>query len=282
MADESTTTSLSDLLPSIVYQALFIAQERSLMRSLVRNYNMPNGAGTTVTVPIYPVLTAVDLTEAVDMANTLVTTTSSVLTVGEVGIKTLITDLARRTAAADVVSDIGGQMGKAVATKIDQDLTALFPGFTTNVLGDGTLPIAATDIYNAVAKLRSRGLDMDDMVCVIHPNIAYDLNADISGDWQNTNSNVATNQILVQGFLGSLAGIPVFQSANIAEVAGDSIGAVFHKEALGLALLADISMETERDASLRGDELVAVATYGVGELIDEYGVALNFDSSIQA
>jgi hypothetical protein len=62
---------------------------------------------------------------------------------------------------------------------------------------------------------------------------------------------------------------------------GDYKGAVFHKDALALAMMQDIKIETQRDASLRADEIVATAVYGVGELHDSYGVELHFDSSIQ-
>ena len=63
--------------------------------------------------------------------------------------------------------------------------------------------------------------------------------------------------------------------------AGDYKGGIFHKDALALAMMQDIKIETQRDASLRADEIVATAVYGVGELHDSYGVELHFDSSIQ-
>tara|TARA_B100000519_G_scaffold11704_1_gene9030 strand:+ start:502 stop:672 length:171 start_codon:yes stop_codon:yes gene_type:complete len=56
---------------------------------------------------------------------------------------------------------------------------------------------------------------------------------------------------------------------------------VFHKDALGLAMMQDLKIETQRDASLRADEIVATSVYGVGELNDTYGVELHSDSSIQ-
>jgi len=55
---------------------------------------------------------------------------------------------------------------------------------------------------------------------------------------------------------------------------------MFHKDALGLAMMQDIKIETQRDASLRADEIVATAVYGVGELHDSYGVEVLADSSI--
>ena len=46
-------------------------------------------------------------------------------------------------------------------------------------------------------------------------------------------------------------------------------------------MMQDLKIETQRDASLRADEIVATSVYGVGELHDTYGVEMNVDSSIQ-
>ena len=55
---------------------------------------------------------------------------------------------------------------------------------------------------------------------------------------------------------------------------------IFHKDALAIAMMQDLKLETQRDASLRADEIVATAVYGVGELHDSYGVELHVNSSI--
>jgi len=70
-------------------------------------------------------------------------------------------------------------------------------------------------------------------------------------------------------------------SGNNPGTTGDYKGAIFHRDALALAMMQDLKIETQRDASLRADEVVATAVYGVGELNDTYGVELNVDSSIQ-
>ena len=61
---------------------------------------------------------------------------------------------------------------------------------------------------------------------------------------------------------------------------GDYKGGLFHKDALGIAMLQDLKIETQRDASIRGTEIVATAVFGVGELHDSYGVEVLADSSI--
>lgn len=285
MANESTTSSLNDLLPSIVAEALFVAQERSIMRGLVRNFALPLGSGKTVTVPVYPKQTATGVNEGTDLTNTEVSTSGAVLTVGEVGIMTTVTDMARNASASNVIADVGRLFGEAIAAKMDKDLTALFAGFSAGD-GDYTTQITAASIFKAVAKLRGAGVDPAGCVCVLHPEIAYDLKSALT-----TQGNVAftagaygatANEAMQMGFVGMLAGVPVYETSNIDYVtnAGDFPGAVFHRDALGLAMMQDIKIETQRDASLRADELVATAVYGVGELYDGYGRYLKYDSSI--
>ena len=81
------------------------------------------------------------------------------------------------------------------------------------------------------------------------------------------------------GFVGQIAGIEIFESSNISvDGSDDSIGGVFSQDALALAMMQDLKIESQRDASLRADEIVATAVYGVGEIHDKYGVKLTADS----
>jgi N4-gp56 family major capsid protein len=216
------------------------------------------------------------------MSNTAVSTDGATLTVSEVGVMTVVTDLARMASASNVIADVGRLFGEAIARKIDTDLTALFDGFSTNALGDGTTAITAAAIFQAVAKLRSAGVPPTDLFCVLHPAIAYDLKANMTNTFANPNAGILQNEAMATGYVGTLAGVPIFETSNMANTGttGDYKGGLFHRDALGLAFLQDIKIETQRDASLRGDELVATAVYGVGELYDGYGVELHYDSSI--
>ena len=88
-----------------------------------------------------------------------------------------------------------------------------------------------------------------------------------------------SNEAMRSGFVGSIAGIQIFESSNISvDGSDDSIGGVFSQDALGVAMMQDLKIESQRDASLRADEIVATAVYGVGELHDSYGVKLTADS----
>lgn len=280
----STTTTLNDLLPQIVAEAMFVASERSIMRGLVRNFNLAPGQGKTVTVPIYPKQTATALTEGDEISNTAVSTNGATLTVSTAAIRTLVTDLAVASAASNVVSDLGRLFGEAIARKIDTDLTGLFVNF--NAEGNGATAITAADIFKSVAKLRSDGVPTDGMACVLHPAIAYDLKSALTAQGNTPFTAGAygsvANEAMVQGYVGQLAGIPVFETSNMNNTgnAGDYMGAVFHMDALGLAMIGDISIETERRASYLGTDVVGYCHYGVGSIYNDYGRGLNFDSSI--
>ena len=281
MANETTSSTLSELYTEIVAEALFTASERSIMRPLVKNYAIAGG-GKSVEVPIYSAVSAAAVSEATDLSNTAINPTSVTITASENGIMTTLTDLGRNASPRNVAADIGRLFGEAIAKKIDTDLTALFDGFSTSV-GAADAALTVAKMFEAVANLRNSAVPIADVSAVLHPMIAYDLKANLTNTFANANANDLANEALRNGFVGRLAGVPIFETSNIANTGttGDYKNGVFHRDALGLAMMQDLKIETQRDASLRADEIVATAVYGVGELQDSYGIELLADSSIQ-
>ncbi len=281
MADESTSSTLSELYTEIVAEAQFVAQEQSIMRNLVRNYAI-SGGGKAVEIPIYAAVSAAAVSEASDLSNTAIDPSSVTITASEVGVLTTLTDLARNAAPRNVAADIGRLFGEAIAKKQDTDMTALFDGFST-VIGDGTEAITAAKVFQAASDLRAAALNINECAVVLHPKIAFDLKANITNTFANSNANDLANEALRSGFVGTLAGMRVFETSNMSNSgnAGDYKGAAFHRDALAMAEMQGLKIETQRDASLRADEIVATAVYGVGEVHDSYGVELHYDSSVQ-
>ena len=285
MANESTSSTLSELYTEIVAEALFVASERSIMRPLVRNYAV-TGGGKSVEVPIYSAVSAAAVNEATDLSNTQIDPTSKTITCSEHGIMTTLTDLGRNAAPRNVAADIGRLFVEAIAKKIDKDLTALFGGFSTTV-GSASTAMSASLIFQAVAKLRAAGVPGENLSAVIHPQVAFDLKSGLTNTFANPNPGVG-NEALRTGLVGQIAGVNIFETSNMTDSSGndpgstgDYKGAVFHSDALGLAMMQDLKIETQRDASLRADEIVATAVYGVGELDDSKGCEVESDSSIQ-
>jgi len=280
MANETTSSTVSELYTEIVAEAQFVIQEKSIMKNLVKNYAIAGG-GKSVEVPIYAAVAAAAVSEAADLSNTAINPSSVTITASEVGVMTTLTDLARNSAPRNVAADIGRLFGEAIAKKMDQDLIALFDGFST-AAGTDSAALTPATVFNAASTLRAAGLPVNETYLVVHPKVAYDLKSGLTNTFAGLDHDLS-NEALRNGFIGQIAGIKIFETGNMSNTgtAGDYKGGMFHKDALALAMMQDIKIETQRDASLRADEIVATAVYGVGELHDSYGIEVIADSSIQ-
>ena len=284
----TNTTTLNDLLPAITAEALFVASEKSLMKGLVKNYTIPAGQGKTITVPIYPNQTAAAMTEATAPTATAISTDGVTLTVSEVGLRATVSDLSIMASASNVVADIGKLFGEAIARKMDTDMMASFNTFSGVVggVGEGLSGTAtAAKLFEAIAKLRSNGYDTsNDCAIVLHPNIAFDVASTLTSTFAAPAGQVG-NSALANGLMGTLGGVPVYQSSlvNLADgsTAGDYGCGIFHRDAIALATMLDIKIESQREATLRGFDIVGSAIYATGELYDGAGIRGSFDSTIE-
>jgi len=258
------------------------------MRGLVKNYSLAPSQGKTISVPIYPVQTAAVLTEGNDFSITAVSTDQATFNIGQVGIATMVTDLALNASASNVVADLGRLFGEAVAKKIDVDLMGQFANFTTNTVGSSSTTITPALVMQGITKLKAQGVSSEGIVAVLHPSVAYDLQAALttSGNTAfvaNAMGDVA-NEAMRMGFVGMLFGVPVYVSSNVPLIAGgaagDYLGGIFHRDALGFGLMRDIQIETQRRARAIGTDVVCSAMYGTGVVYEAYGVNATFDASI--
>jgi hypothetical protein len=280
MANETTSTTLSELYTEIIQEAIFTFQETSVMKPLVTTYSI-TGQGKQVAVPVYPAISAAAVAEGTDLSNTAVNPDEATILASEVGIMTTLTDLARDSASRNVASDIGKLFGEAIAKKVDTDLVALFASFSTDVGAAGT-ELTADLLFKAQATLRSLNVPAP-YYGVFNPKAVFNLKKTLTNAGYTTSSNAISeigNEALRNGYVGRVAGIDIFENANISiDGYDDSIGGVFHPVSLGLAMKADFKIETQRDASLRGTEIVATVTYGKGVVKSDYGVKLTSDSA---
>ena len=276
MANETTSSTISELYTEIVAEALFVASEQSIMRGLVRNNSIVGGRKSEE-VPIYATVSAGAVSEASDLSNTAVNPSSVTITASEVGIMTTLTDLARNSASRNVAADIGRLFGESIATKIDTDLAALFTVFSTEKGPGAGSEITVQDLFECAAELKTNKAP-GPYYGVFHPKQIFNVKKSLTNTFVGRDTELS-NEAMRTGFVGNVAGIQIFETSNIAvDGSDDSIGGVFSQDALGLAMMQDLKMETQRDASLRADEIVATAVFGVGELHDSYGVKITADT----
>jgi len=174
---------------------------------------------------------------------------------------------------------MGTILGHAIATKMDKDLLALFSGFSSG-LGAAGAEITVADLFKAQATLRANKVT-GNLAAVLHPFQAYQIKAGLTNTFANPNGGDAQNAAMINGYVGTIAGIDVYESANLTVDANDdAVAAVFAPEALAIAMKRDFGIESQRDASLRAFELNATAAYGVAELDDTFGVKITADAAL--
>jgi len=283
MASETTSSTLSELFTNITQEAIFTFQETSVMRPLVTLYPIV-GSGKTVEVPVYPTISAAAVNEATDLSNTAVNPTSATITASEIGVMTTLTDLGANSASRNVGADIGKLFGEAIAKKVDTDLVNLLDDFASaSDQGGAGTELTADLLFKAQAILRTANVPAP-YYGVFHPKALFNLKKTLTqAGYAGTATAMSDigNEALRNGYIGRIAGIDVFENANITiDAYDDSYGGVFHPASLGLAMKEEFKVESQRDASLRATELVASIVYGVGVIKDTYGVTVRTDTAL--
>lgn len=282
MANEVDTGVTTALYANMVQAALFTLQESTVIRPLVRSYDMTGTPGLVAQVPIYPTLTADSPNDGADLSNkAFEVTTSKTITAAERGTLVTLSDLAQETASEDVAAAIGRQIGQAMALKVDQDLSALFGGFS-NTVGSGAAEITVEDLFKAAATLRANNAP-GPYFCVLHPYQAFQIKKQLTnaGNTNMVNPSDLGNEALRSNLVGNIAGMTVFESTTITgDSSGAFVGGAFSSDAMAIMMKRNIRLEEQRDASLRATEIVGSMAYGVSEIFDEYGVGIIGDAAL--
>ena len=281
----STTSTLAGLFTTIQQTALFTMQEKAFMRPLVRNYNLTGQPGKAAHVGIYPTLATSVVTsgENSDASAQTITATEKTFTANEIAVMATLTDLARDSTADDSAAAIGRILGETLAKKVDEDIAALFSGFSSSATtAAGVSELTPDDILSAIAQLRANSVT-GPYIGVFHPYQTYNLRKVLANAGAATVPSLSDvgNEVLRGGYIGRLFGVDIYESAVVTGASsGAFIGAVMHADALAFCLKKDVVIETQRDASLRATEIVASMSYAVGELFDLHGVKIVTDASI--
>jgi len=288
MADEITFAGLEGkytydyrLLRESIVDALYPANN---LLQFLNQKSLAGFASDSERFPKEPTLAAAALTDGTDMANTAYSPSQVTLTVGEVGLMLTLTDLARTSSIADI-SFYGQGAGKAVLKKLTADIAALGSGFSTAQSTTGT------NLTEAVFLAAKTSLIVSDVTegyySVLYPQQLEDLIVDTgttinalatTGSSARMESNdLAMNQ---SHDYGMFHGVHIVTNSQVptANAGADSAGFM---AATGAALAYvekwGVRVEQERDASLRGTEVVVTAAYAVGEIDDTRGVGIITD-----
>lgn len=262
----NTAYDLDALVVATKAATVYTAQENSLFLGggLVPMVNLPAGS-ISAQIPVMGAVTATKLSDASHDSEDL----------SALGITaTKVTIEANIYAARDVIRDLGGidpaelgrVLGNAVAAKFDADVVTAMNSLTAST--SDSYPVTVDSIFNAVAQIRGAG-EMGQLFGIISPAEAASLmkaigtQAYAGGDFQT--------EALRNGFVGSVGGVRMFQSAYIS---GTNKGFIFSQDALRIAMFKNVDLEVQRRAAAVGNDIVASLHAGVGVIDATRGVKL--------
>jgi len=234
--------------------------------------------------PKAPALAAAALTDGTDMANTAYSPSNVTLTVGEVGLMLTVTDLSNLSSLHDL-AQYGAEAGQAVAEKLMTDIAALGGAFST-VVGSTTVALTEQQFRDAKTTLIVKKIP-GPYFSLLYPQQVNHLETSIGSTISAAANTGATARAETNDLsmgpardAGVLFNVRILASTLVptANAGADSAGCMAGAQrALGYVEKWAIRPEMERDASLRGTEVVATAAYAVGELDDASGVAIITD-----
>ena len=275
----NTTTINSELFANLVGAAQYQAYESSVARQLVTTFDVPVNAGKVVQVPVWGSVTAQLITDESAASAADTNSDSQTITLQEHVVYHRVTDLLRDSSYGDVLSQLGDQSGRAIAESMDKQVFNLFSGFSEAGPGAGA-ELTVAHILKAVASLRSAKL-VGPFYAVVNPKVAYALKAELANTGGAAAISNLGNQILTSGYIGTVAGVQIFESALVAvDGNGDSVGAVFAPNAIGQAMRGTISLETQRQAAARATDIVLTANAGASIINSAFGLKLTADATL--
>jgi hypothetical protein len=268
MANSSPfASSLDGLVVNTKAAAVYAAHEGSLFLSggLVPQIAVPAGS-ITAQVPFLEALGSdaevIDAyNDADDLTSRTVVATPKNITANIYAARTILRDL-----GAIDPAEVGRVLGNAVAKKFDQAVITAMNGLTASTSDSD--PVTVDSIFDAVAQIRGAG-EMGQLFGILSPAQAALLmkaigtQAYAGGDFQT--------EALRNGFVGSVGGVRMFQSAYIS---GTNKGFIFGADALRIAMFKNVDLEVQRRASAVGNDLVVSLHAGVGLVDAARGVKL--------
>jgi len=273
----------------IIANAIANIEPAGPTNQLVARYDIPKGA-KQVNVPIWGRNDAAALSEGVDIsAPQQLSVSVTSITASEHGILTFVSDKLTRQNNEDILSHVGEVHGGALGRLLEDDLIVLFDGFSNSIGAAGSF-LTLYHVAGAVSYLKtdndsSYGMAPGTPNGVFHPEQIRGFVQEMTGIQGGGTTGMAaqpipegiTAEVVQNYFRGNeqAFGVPIFQSGVLSrDGSGDTKGAIFVPQAIALAMAHEMEAENERDASLRGTEVVMVGEWGESEIADPWGVEM--------
>jgi len=284
-AGASTTTTLSEAIPTIVASALLELDEGDVVGPLVTNIDF-TGPGILHQTPFINRLTSeTDDTLASQTleASTSDETSPSAATVGVHGAYVSLKDIAALATVDDMAAVAGKLIGQCLTVRKDLDLVTLFASFTTNQ-GAALTNMVPADLYDAYGSLRTYHA-AGAYNLVLHPQQIWSVVGLISF-FDNSSDAISgsaapgsvSEEFTRNGWAGKVLGFDLYSDANIVLTSYNGSGAAFAKEGIKLVVKRGFMIELERETSDVATGIVGHEIHGEAILRNLHGNEMQFDT----
>lgn len=276
----NTYSDISGFVNTVFEDAMFVARDNNLMAQLVTVYNDRQGMAVRKnseygTAVINSIGETDDLTSQAFTPSLL-----STLTPAEVGAQYFMTDQRLESDIFQVRNDAANELGFAMAQKIEKDLLGNFTSLTGGTIGTAGSAMTWGYFYAMLTALRSQNAPAP-YAFVCRPEQWHYMGKAVAPGATVTNSTDIQNSVVGRFYVGSVSGVDIYVSSNIAkDTSDDAYSAMFNPQALALDMRRMPRLEPERDASRRGWELNLSAVYAHGIWRPKFGVKGIFDAAL--
>ena len=285
MAD-TTTTTLTEAIPTMVTNALLALEERDVVRPLITlDTKLLGGPGVVSETPIVATLTSEAddslSSQALDTGTVAQDTSPSSATVGVHGSYVQLKEIADLGSPDNMAAIAGQLIGQSIVTRRDLDLVTLFTSFSNNV-GSANVDITPGDLYDAYGDLRT-GFAPLPYELVLHPlNIWSTVGLislfDNSSDAIQTQGPGTVGEDFARaGFSGMVLGFRLWADANIVVSSNNASGLAFSREAIKYTIKRGLRFDIESDAPEVATKIVGTEIWGESELRDSHGTEMQFN-----
>lgn len=248
MPGETTTSSLTQALPSIIADARIVREFEGVWQRTCDMKKLQKGTGLAWQEFTLRQIDAQDINEATRNENAQQYTgvlLSSTPQMTQVMIE--VTDRTYEKVAQVVTSKFGTLAGNAMKRKKDEDYLTLFSGFATTASPGTGNPLSFGHITAAVSNAMSNVTEGGDSeaYAILHGFQIKDIQDEIvQGIGTYTIPTGFTEQVFKKGFEGTIAGANVFRDDNLAvDATPDVFGALHLKQ--GVVGIQGASLKTE-------------------------------------
>jgi hypothetical protein len=204
-------------------------------------------------------------------------------TLAPYGIATPVYMDAIKSSVEDPSPKVGQFLGNAMGSYVDKTVAALFDDFNSgNDVGTSSVGITVDDLFSAITNLENNYAPYP-WRCVLDPRQvtgSYGLSNDLVTSTQFGGTPDLADDMLKNGYIQSIAGLPIFKSRELYTHGTTSgWGCAFSQQAIGLAIVPDagrdIWIDFDKRALYQKVDYTANAFFGVIELDDYWGSGIN-------